>query len=104
MGVCVCVCVCTNRLEFICEYCDIILILIKLLFIPLFDLRHLARQQHQDTDIREYMSTTLRSRTLKATSTWDRDTVSETKTKIRRLKMNHGRVVSIRQAPPHLQG
>ena len=32
------------------------------------------------------MSTTLRSRTLKATSTWDRDTASETKTKTRRFK------------------
>ena len=32
------------------------------------------------------MSTTLRSRTLKATSTWDSDTATETKTKTRRFK------------------
>ena len=34
----------------------------------------------------QYMSTTLRSRTLTATSTWDRDTAPETKTKTRRFK------------------
>ena len=32
------------------------------------------------------VSTTLRSRTLKATSTWDRDTAPEAKTKTRRFK------------------
>ena len=32
------------------------------------------------------MSTTLRSRTLKVTSTWDSDTAPETKTKTRRFK------------------
>ena len=32
------------------------------------------------------MLTTLRSRTLKATSTWDRDTAPETKIKTRRFK------------------
>ena len=34
----------------------------------------------------QYMSTTLKSKTLKATSTWHRDTTPETKTKIRRFK------------------
>ncbi|KAK2182441.1 hypothetical protein NP493_353g01008 [Ridgeia piscesae] len=33
------------------------------------------------------MSTTLRSRTLKATSTWDRDTAPETKSKTRRFNI-----------------
>ena len=33
-----------------------------------------------------YMSTTFRSRTLNATSTWDRDTAPETQTKTRRFK------------------
>ncbi len=34
----------------------------------------------------KYTSITLRSRTLKATSTWDSDTAPETKTKTRRFK------------------
>ena len=38
------------------------------------------------TSIYTCMSTTLRSRTLKATSIWDRDTAPETKTKTRRFK------------------
>ncbi|KAK2188265.1 hypothetical protein NP493_138g04007 [Ridgeia piscesae] len=50
------------------------------------------------------MSTALRPRTLKATSTWDRDTAPETKTKQGDSKKNHGRMDSIRQAPRHVQG
>ena len=43
-------------------------------------------QQHSVWVLLTYMSTTLRPRTLKATSTWDRDTAPETKTKTRRFK------------------
>ena len=50
------------------------------------------------------MSTTLRSRTLKATSTWDRDRAPETKPRQGDSKKNHGRMDRIRQAPRHLQG
>ncbi|KAK2160824.1 hypothetical protein NP493_1625g00011 [Ridgeia piscesae] len=50
------------------------------------------------------MSTTLRSRTLKATSTWDRDTAPETKTKKSRFKEELRPEDSIRQVSRHLQG
>ena len=39
-----------------------------------------------ENDTHQYRSTTLKSRSLKATSTWDRDTAPETKTKTRRFK------------------
>ena len=52
----------------------------------------------------QYKSTTPRSRTLKATSTYDRDTPPETKTRRRDSEKNHSRMYSIDQAPRHLQG
>ena len=57
-----------------------------------------------ETHTQIYMSTTPRSRTLKATSTWDRDIAPETKTRQGDSKKNQGRMDSIRQAPRHLQG
>ena len=50
------------------------------------------------------MSATLRSRTLKTTSTWDRATEAEKKTRQGDSKKNHGRMDGIRQSPRHLQG
>ena len=51
----------------------------------------------------QYMSTTPISKTVKATSTWDRDIAPETKSTIRRFKVE-SRMDSIRQAPRHIQG
>ncbi|KAK2184475.1 hypothetical protein NP493_265g02030 [Ridgeia piscesae] len=50
------------------------------------------------------MSTTLRSRTLKATSTWDRDTAPETKPIQGDSKENHGRMDRFAKHPDICKG
>ena len=64
----------------------------------------LKRNKLKTTVMPIYISTTLRSRTLKTTSTWERDATPETKTKKGDSKKNHGWMNNIRQTPRHLQG
>ena len=49
-----------------------------------------------------HMSTTLGSRKLKATTTWDRDTEPETKQRQGDTQKNHSRMLNTRRAARHL--